>query len=156
MDKILSKVVTVLSIMAALCGAIYFIEDRYIDEKEAVITIRQQQQINNLDLVELWREQERNLDLMCGKNPDNKFVKERLERAKRRIKELEKKIYGERYIKMKKLLAIALASMLVFSTATMVYAGGDQNQENHCADKAQGPAGDTAQGDATRNRAAAD
>ena len=82
--------------MAALCGAIYFIEDRYIDEKEAVITIRQQQQINNLDLVELWREQERNLDLMCGKNPDNKFVKERLERAKRRIKELEKKIYGER------------------------------------------------------------
>ena len=57
---------------------------------------------------------------------------------------------------MKKILTIILACMLCMSTSVMVYAGGDQNQENHCADKAQGPAGDTAGGDATRNRAAAD
>lgn len=90
------KIVTLVSLAAALTGTVYFIEDRYIDEKEVVTTIEQLQAINNLDLVELWREQERNLDVVCKKSPENKFLQERLERAQRRIKELEKKIYKEK------------------------------------------------------------
>lgn len=57
---------------------------------------------------------------------------------------------------MKKILSIIFLALMLVAPITSVYAGGDQNQENHCADKSEGPAGDTAGGDASRNRAAAD
>lgn len=56
----------------------------------------------------------------------------------------------ERRLAMKKILGCIAAIMILFSS--LAYAGGDQV----CGDKAAGPAGDTSQGTAQQNRAAAD
>ncbi len=51
---------------------------------------------------------------------------------------------------MKKWVSLLLALML--ATATMAYAGGDQN----CGSQGQGSTGSTGQGQTSQNRAAAD
>jgi hypothetical protein len=92
---IIATVVSILAIAASLCGAVYFLEDRYVDEKEAVMTIHQQQQITDLQLLELWREQKRNLEERWISEPGNIMLKERLERTKENIKRIEERLFNQ-------------------------------------------------------------
>jgi len=90
---ILAVVISILTITGALCGAVYFLEDRYVDEKEAVVTIRQQQQITDLHLLELWREQKRDLEQKCIAEPGSISLKERYDMAKDSVKRIEERLF---------------------------------------------------------------
>jgi 5-bromo-4-chloroindolyl phosphate hydrolysis protein len=93
LKAILGIVGGVLGVLGVVCGAIYFIEDRYVTEKEAVISIRQQQQMTDLHLIDLWREQRSVLEEACITNTGNISLKTRLERAKKNIDIIEKRLY---------------------------------------------------------------
>jgi len=92
---ILAVVISILTITGALCGAVYFLEDRYVDEKEAVVTINQQQQITDLHLLELWREQKRHLDAEMIASPGSPALKERYERAGENVKRIEQRLFKQ-------------------------------------------------------------
>lgn len=92
---IITAIISVLTIAGALVGAVYFLEDRYVDEKEAVITIQQQQQITDFNLLELWREQKRHLEQERIENPNSPTVKERYDLAKERVKKIEERLFNQ-------------------------------------------------------------
>lgn len=107
-------VMGVIGIIGAVVGAAFFLEDRYVDEKEAertyvkfvdadekyvdegavVLSIRQQQQITDLHLLELWRERLRSIRNECQADPSNLEIQDRMERAKNNIEMIESRLYN--------------------------------------------------------------
>jgi len=95
----------VASILVAVVGSVYFIEDRYLGkvdakemvtklEKASVDSFQQQRQLMDLELLDLWKEKLRDVEKMLEKHPLSTSLKNRLEWIKNKIKRIEDRLYN--------------------------------------------------------------
>lgn len=94
----------VASILVAVVGSVYFIEDRYYNvvdaktmhtyiEKASVDSFKQQRQLRDLELLDLWRYELREVERLLEKNPSSIELKRRQEWIKNKIKRIEDRLY---------------------------------------------------------------
>ena len=112
LPKNIKLIPIILAAVGMLIGSVYFVEDRYFKveaakemrvqiEKASVDTFQKQQQLmdskqekQDLELLDLWRENQRDTERMLENDPNNIYLKNKLERIKTKIKRLEDKLYS--------------------------------------------------------------
>ncbi len=112
LPKGIKTIASGLSILGIIFGATYFVDDRYFKsaeakemkawiEKASVETFQKQQQLmdskqekQDLELLDLWRENRRDAERGLEKDPNNIYLENKLERIKAKIKRLEDKLYN--------------------------------------------------------------
>jgi hypothetical protein len=68
-------------------------EDRYVNETEAVISIKQQQQATDIQLLELWREQKRDIVEQMETHPGEQKYVDRAVQAAKQIERIESRLF---------------------------------------------------------------
>jgi hypothetical protein len=92
-QKTLTIIGGIITIVAAVAGTIIFAEDRFVNETEAVVSIHQQQQATDIQLLELWREQKRDIVEQMEAHPGEQVFVERAVAAAKQIERIENRLF---------------------------------------------------------------
>ena len=93
-------IVIILTALGLVVGAVYFLEDRFVDEEEAAISLEQQrsytdtaQQKTELEILDIYKENRNEVERDLEQNPDDTRLKLKKEKIDEKIKKLEEKLY---------------------------------------------------------------
>jgi hypothetical protein len=92
-EKIMARwVVIILTSLAMVVGAVYFLEDRYVNEKETVQTLETFQQDIYRDRLEQRELDKQFTERELERNPEDSYFKYLKEKLEKDIERLQKKI----------------------------------------------------------------
>jgi len=93
--NIITIIVGILTAIGLVVAAVYFMEDRYVDEEEAIQSIEQQRTINDLELLKLWEERSSDITEQRKLEPEDPTLKEKYDKANKYKDRIEDRLYNK-------------------------------------------------------------